>query len=554
MSGIKFNIGLTTDAFKRGIEQVKQSVDSTASALNSKFARVAGLSVILYAFKKMANNLNEINDQAIRLGVTTDTLQKLDYAAKISGTSIGSLEGAIRRLTKNLYMLQVGGQGADRIKKSFELLGLSAEDLKNTNINDLLPRIGEQLNKIADPKLKQGLIQDLAGRGGGRLIAFFERYKDLASELENRGGIIPESAISAADDLDDSFVSILTTVKAIAAESGIFETVAKNIKAVLEGFTALRNPDKLPEGIKTRTEYKDKSFSDLNWDERVNSLKDNLIKYGLFGPGGIAYGTGKTLFGKTRVAEEVPFSDPLTKQNIDDAKKKRALEKAEQEKMRLALAGLGSDTDKEAEKNRKKQASLDAELQLLDARVKMNDQDYAIWEIIIATNKKIAEAKTEELKAAERRVGFAKLQVVEKKMQEEENSQLQEIESGTTLAKMYNKVLKKQISDKEYDIYNIRAKEAADLADAQKKGSSDDIMNAIKERALAEISNIMLKKETGENVWGKAWMDVDAAAITESLKNKSNKTLEEKSLEYQRETAEAVKNLDRKQTNKSIYG
>ena len=113
--------------------------------------------------------------------------------------------------------------------------------------------------------------------------------------------------------------------------------------------------------------------------------------------------------------------------------------------------------------------------------------------------------------------------------------------------------MKKQISDQEYEIYNVRAREAADLAKADKEKASEEIKNAIKEKALADIKNIIDKPQNKDMIYGLAYQAGDLEAIQKASKG-TEKTLQEKSLEYQRQIAESTKNLDRKQSNKALYG
>jgi hypothetical protein len=550
MAGIKFVISLVTDAFQRSLEKVKQSVGGLSDTLNSRLGRIIALSAVVYSFKRLASSLNEIKDSSDRLGVTTETIQKLDYAAKISGTSLGAVEGAIRKIAKALYEVQSGGAGADKLTQTFKVLGLSFEDLKKSNINDLLFKIAEQINKISDPKLKLGILQQIGGRGAGQLMGFFNSLKSASEQLEARGGIIPDAAIKAADDIDDSFTSILTTIKAIAAETGIFQTVAKNIKDVLEGFDALRKGNKLPEGMTSTTKYVDKNFSELTWAQRIESLRNNWGS-ALLGPAGAGYAIGKTLFGKTKIGEETFSTPPITRDDINKLKEQRAKEKAEADKMSAAYARFG--TDKSIEKEKKKAQSLEDELTLIEAKSQLSNYEYEYLKIIVETQKNIADAKSEELKEAQKKLGAAKLQNLYHKQQEEEQSQLSEIKQSTIAAKLYNKVLKKQISDQEYEIYNVRAREAADLAKADKEKASEEIKNAIKEKALADIKNIIDKPQNKDMIYGLAYQAGDLEAIQKASKG-TEKTLQEKSLEYQRQIAESTKNLDRKQSNKALYG
>ena len=127
-------------------------------------AAAGGVAVLLKSSIDMADQAGIL---AGKLGVTTEALSRLQYAAKLSDVSQQSLESGMKRLSRTLTESAAGtGEAA----KAFEALGLSAKDLINLPVDQQLGAIGDALNTVENASQKAAIAQQIFGRSGVDLI------------------------------------------------------------------------------------------------------------------------------------------------------------------------------------------------------------------------------------------------------------------------------------------------------------------------------------------------------------------------------------------------
>ena len=82
------------------------------------------------AAKSFADAGSVLNDASARTGVSVEALSALSYAAQQTGTDLGTVEGAIRKMQKALV---AGSEENLQAEATFMALGLSVQDLMKLN-------------------------------------------------------------------------------------------------------------------------------------------------------------------------------------------------------------------------------------------------------------------------------------------------------------------------------------------------------------------------------------------------------------------------------------
>lgn len=171
------------------------------------FLTVAAVQQLGMAVRDAANKLGDLKDAAEAIGITTDALQQLQYAAQLSGVSSDVLQGSLQKLTKNLGDAAMGGTAA---KKSFDTLGLSGASLAAMPVNEALGLIGDKLAAVENPAQRATLATDLFGKSGLAMVNMLADgsagLNAMADEAAKLGVVINrdviENAAAAADKLD----------------------------------------------------------------------------------------------------------------------------------------------------------------------------------------------------------------------------------------------------------------------------------------------------------------------------------------------------------------
>ena len=206
-----------------------------AAAGAAKWAAAAGAAAaggVAVLIKSSIDMADQTGILAGKLGVTTEALSRLQYAAKLSDVSQQSLESGMKRLSRTLTESAAGtGEAA----KAFEALGLSAKDLINLPVDQQLGAIGDALNTVENASQKAAIAQQIFGRSGVDLIPILAEgtagIRSMGDEAERFGAVISGDMAASAMQFNDN----LDRLK--VAASGLGLSLAEQALPYLESFT-----------------------------------------------------------------------------------------------------------------------------------------------------------------------------------------------------------------------------------------------------------------------------------------------------------------------------
>lgn len=177
------------------MEQILKGVVFGATAAAGAFALFT---------KSAIDGISELFEGANRIGVTTDALAELRYAARLAGIEAASFDGRIQKMMKSLSSAATG-KGADA--DIFKSLGLNAKALRDGDMRDAFFKIGQAITDVQNPADKLRYTLTLFGRDGANIINLFadgaKTVKAMASEAKLLGlsiSSIDASKVEAAGD------------------------------------------------------------------------------------------------------------------------------------------------------------------------------------------------------------------------------------------------------------------------------------------------------------------------------------------------------------------
>ena len=229
---LEFQVGANSRRYKREMGRVKGIAKSTGAQVAASLGVGLSTAAAVAGITMLVNKLDDIGKHAKRIGVSTDFFQKMAYAAERSGTSISSVETAMKKLFMNTRDLSLGLQTA---KDTFGDLGVTMEDLKGKTPEQQFLLVLDAVNKVGDESEKRGLALKAFGRAGLELMPMLNDYAALADKLESSGNIINEDEIRSAEELKDAITDLTTAVTAMVTNSGLvtwLTNVAKGIEAI----------------------------------------------------------------------------------------------------------------------------------------------------------------------------------------------------------------------------------------------------------------------------------------------------------------------------------
>ena len=223
-----------TTAFDRSLARAEGKIRTFGKSMKSAFAlggMAFGGAALVGAFKSLNAEMDNLAKRAGVLGISTDRYQQLEYAARRTRTAIGTVEGAMLRVSKVLGQAQSGNQAA---ADAFAGVGLRIEELSNLRPDELFDKVAKGWRLIPDEADRAKAATELFGKSGQELNNFLRDYLKLGSEAESRGLIFKESELRAAEKLSDAFTDLERSVKVLVSNSGFASWLSNVAQSVVE--------------------------------------------------------------------------------------------------------------------------------------------------------------------------------------------------------------------------------------------------------------------------------------------------------------------------------
>ncbi|MCW1919963.1 hypothetical protein NX862_14475 [Rhodobacter sp. KR11] len=210
----------SADAMAKSYEGVGARIGKAFKGLAVPFlGGVAGgvlssaLGAVSTDIRGLIGDLGDLNDAADRLGVTTETLQGLQYGFKLQGVDIGETTSALEKFVDGIGQ---AAQGEGKLKATFDRAGISLRDQKGKlkDTTTLLKEFADLVDRTSDPAAKMALVTDAFGRGGKGMVLALEgggqALDDMIAGAKEAGVVLDDGLVKSAALLDDKF-DILTT-------------------------------------------------------------------------------------------------------------------------------------------------------------------------------------------------------------------------------------------------------------------------------------------------------------------------------------------------------
>lgn len=206
------------DLLKSKFREIVSSAGDAAKILTGSLAVAAAGAVtgIVSVAKEAAYAADDLNTLSKQTGISTDTLQKFQYASDLIDVSTDTLTGSLTKLTRNMYNAREGsGDAAD----AFEALGIAFADSEG-NLRDrkeVFYEVIAALGEIENVTERDATAMQIFGRSAQDLnpliMGGVDAFKELSQQAEDAGLILSQDALNGLNELSDA----LDTAKATAA-------------------------------------------------------------------------------------------------------------------------------------------------------------------------------------------------------------------------------------------------------------------------------------------------------------------------------------------------
>lgn len=217
----KFGITLPT-GIKEALNNVEGFSAGTVAALGIAAAAVAALVKAFTELNEMtlkvAADADEILSQSAITGVPTEMLQAWEYAAPLIDTDVGTITGAMTKLTKAMGEAQGGSESA---QAKFAELGISIEDSSGhlRSSDEVLMDVIDALGQMESGTERDATAMELLGKNAQELNPLInagsqaiEKYADEAHAL---GYVLDNDQIAKLGAVDDAYQKLQLTQEAV---------------------------------------------------------------------------------------------------------------------------------------------------------------------------------------------------------------------------------------------------------------------------------------------------------------------------------------------------
>lgn len=235
VSGIEVKFSADTSDLDKGIASAGNKLQNFSKLAAIGLAGLASAAatggVAIGALTKQAINFaDEIGKTAQKIGMTSESLSKLEYAAKLSDVSLGQLQVSLGQLSKNMQ------SGND----AFTALGINVTNAQGylRSTEEVLLDIAERFAGMQDGAGKTALAMQIFGRSGADLIPMLNAGRDgiaqMTDEASRFGLEISTRTSKSAEGFNDNLTRITSLFTGLA--NTIAEKSAPRMKEMTDRF------------------------------------------------------------------------------------------------------------------------------------------------------------------------------------------------------------------------------------------------------------------------------------------------------------------------------
>ena len=368
---MQINIKASWQAAKNGFNQVLNHAKGIGSGLNNAFDKVKGVlgsvagmlgmglgtAAAVRGVKNLIDKMDYIEDTAPKIGVSFGYFQKMQFAAERSGTSFDAVVSSFTRMKKAAGDAAAGQRKA---VDTFAMLGISVDQLKGMNPEELFDEVAARLNLMEDPLLRDAAAAALFGRNFTELNNYLDQYIERGQELEALGGVIDDETVLAAAVFNDHIANLAVQLQALTVNTGLLTSITEAVEG-LEAMVSLTKKMNKQGITSEQAKYDEQEGTLAKWTRRALNVASFSPLAQVMGKD--QFKLGDKLFGRP---EERMMTEAITKDQVQAALAKHDLKEERKKQVDVASkheaakkhAAVEEARNKEEERLKKAQEAL----------------------------------------------------------------------------------------------------------------------------------------------------------------------------------------------------
>lgn len=228
------SLGLNSSDFHKKLTAAEKATERQAKSMQREFmnivkpieqafamvtaAALASSAAIGIMVKKTAEYADNMDDASKRTGIAAERLQTLNYAAKITGTSMEGLEKGLKILSNNMLD---ASRNTGTAKITFNELGIAVKNTDGTlrKTTDVLAEAADKISKMKDDTRQAAYANDLFGKSGTMLLPLLKMGASGIAELEGNlkkyGYVMSSKEIAAGETFNDNLLTMQMAIEGL---------------------------------------------------------------------------------------------------------------------------------------------------------------------------------------------------------------------------------------------------------------------------------------------------------------------------------------------------
>lgn len=227
---ISVYIEALTGAFETDINRVRKSADKAFKQMKVDAAaagKVIGGALVVaggaaaVAIKSAIDEMDRTSKSAQKIGIATEALSALEYAAKLADVSAESLQTGMTKLIKTQAD---AARGSKQQADLFQRLGIAYKETDGTlRAGDkVLADLADRFASMPDGAEKTAIAVELLGRSGANMIPLLnggsQALRTAGDEARAFGLVVSTEAGRAAEEFNDNLTRLGSAVKGAALD------------------------------------------------------------------------------------------------------------------------------------------------------------------------------------------------------------------------------------------------------------------------------------------------------------------------------------------------
>lgn len=226
----------------QGFTNAAQSVASATAGISA--AAAAALGGMMALAVKGAATADEWATLSQQIGLSTDTIQKFQYASELIDVDMNTITGSITKMKSSL----------DSQRDTFQQIGVEVKDQRGhyRDIESIFWDTVSALGSIQNETERDTAAMKIFGRSANELAGIIDdggqKMRELGNEAENMGLIVSDEDIAKLNQFNDTLDTMKTQIEAalvqlaipvMEALEPIIATIASAIKKVAQVMSSM---------------------------------------------------------------------------------------------------------------------------------------------------------------------------------------------------------------------------------------------------------------------------------------------------------------------------